>query len=136
MQLFSGNSAPPIPGVNFPGHWTLVYFYPKDFTSGCTTEACSLRDNFAELQKKVTIIGVSADSESSHDKFKQKYSLPFALVADPDKKIIQAYGTDGLIFAKRTSFLINPQGKISKIYDHVNPSTHASQILTDLDQLE
>ena len=131
-MLKTNEIAPIIERVDFSGHWTLVYFYPKDFTPGCTTEACSLRDNFAELQKKVTVIGVSADSADSHAKFKAKYQLPFELIADPDKKIIQAYGVDGLIFPKRTSFLINPQGKIAKIYEKVNPSTHAAQILTDL----
>lgn len=132
MKPLIGDLAPPIPGVNFSGHTTLVYFYPKDFTPGCTIEACSLRDNFSDLQKKVTIIGVSSGSQDSHDKFKSKYNLPFDLIADPSKQIIHSYGVDGLIFPKRTSFLIDSTGIITKIYEQVNPQTHAAQILADL----
>ncbi len=119
----------------YVGGWLLVYFYPKDDTPGCTTEACGLRDNFALLQKLVRVVGISADTIASHQKFAAKYHLPFSLVADPKKEIITAYGTDGLILAKRTSFLINPEGKIAKIYEKVNPETHSSEILKDLQQL-
>ncbi len=120
----------------FAGKWLLIYFYPKDFTSGCTTEACSLRDNFEKLNKLVTILGVSGDSVESHKKYIEKYTLPFTLLADPNKELIKAYGADGLIFGKRTSFLIDPAGKIVKIYDHVDPQTHAGQILKDLTVLQ
>ncbi len=120
----------------FAGKWILIYFYPKDFTSGCTTEACSLRDNFEKLSKLVTILGVSGDSVESHKKFAEKYELPYLLLADPERKMIAAYGANGLIFAKRTSFLIDPTGKIVKIYDHVDPQTHAGQILQDLSALQ
>lgn len=118
----------------YAGKWLLVYFYPKDDTPGCTTEACGLRDNFALLQKLVSVVGVSADSIASHQKFAAKYHLPFTLLADPKKEIITAYGTDGLIFAKRTSFLINPEGKIAKVYEKVNPETHSNEIVKDLQQ--
>lgn len=120
----------------FSGKWLLIYFYPKDFTSGCTTEACSLRDNFEKLSKLVTIIGVSGDSVDSHQKFTEKYSLPYLLLADPEQKMIKAYGANGLIFAKRTSFLIGPTGKIVRIYNHVDPTTHAGEILEDLIKLQ
>lgn len=118
--------------TDFKGHWLLLYFYPKDFTSGCTTEACSLRDNFDKLSKSVTIVGVSGDSVESHKKFAEKYTLPYFLLADPERKMVADYGANGLIFTKRTSFLIDPTGKIVKIYTHVDPQTHAGQIIEDL----
>lgn len=132
MALTVGDPAPKFSDTDYSGKWVLLYFYPKDFTSGCTTEACSFRDHFSELSQKLTVIGVSADSADSHTKFKDQYQLPFELIADPDRQLIKAYGADGLILAKRTSFLINPTGKIAKIYPQVDPSTHASQILADL----
>lgn len=133
MPFTINDSAPNIPGVNYSGNWTLIYFYPKDFTSGCTTEACTFRDNFSQLKNKVEIIGISADTEESHAKFAAKYNLPFRLIADPDKQIIKDFGADGLIFPKRTSFLINPSGKIVKIYSPVKPATHAHEVLADLE---
>ena len=142
MKLIEGTTAPDFSSpdqngivhslMEYRGKWLLLYFYPRDFTSGCTTEACSLRDNFSQLSKLVTIIGVSGDSIDSHKKFSEKYALPFTLLADPERKLIKAYGADGLIFAKRTSFLIDPKGKIVKIYDRVDPQTHAGQIIGDL----
>lgn len=145
MKPTEGNSAPDFSATDqdgkvqaladFKGKWLLLYFYPKDFTSGCTTEACSFRDNFSKLSKLVTIVGVSADTVDSHQKMVERYALPFTLLADPDRKIIKAYGADGLIFARRTSFLIDPTGKIVKIYDRVDPQTHATQILSDLKHL-
>ena len=119
----------------YAGKWLLIYFYPKDDTPGCTREACSLRDHFNELAKRLTILGVSADTTTSHQKFITKYHLPFTLLADPEKKLITAYGANGLIFDKRTSFLINPDGKITKIYERVNPDTHATEVLTDIANL-
>lgn len=135
MSLQINEAAPKIDGVDFSAGWTLVYFYPADFTPGCTTEACSFRDNFSELSKKVQIIGISADSAESHDKFKEEYKLPFPLISDPDKKLINAYGANGLLFAKRVSFLINPQGIIIKIYDKVDVKKHSNQILSDLNEI-
>jgi peroxiredoxin Q/BCP len=118
----------------YQGSWVLLYFYPKDNTPGCTKEACSFRDAYVELKKKLVLLGVSADSQASHQKFAQKFSLPFPLLVDDKKKIIQAYGADGLIMPKRVSFLINPQGKIFKIYEKVAVSEHAQQILNDLSE--
>lgn len=132
MALSENQPAPSVPGVDYSSGWTLVYFYPADFTPGCTTEACSFRDNFSELSKKVKIVGVSPDSDQSHEKFKSEHQLPFDLISDPDKKISQDFGANGLLFTKRSSFLINPQGVVVKIYNNVNPQKHASQVIKDL----
>lgn len=117
---------------DYKGKYLVLYFYPKDDTPGCTKEACSMRDNIQELKNKAEVVGVSADTIESHQKFVEKYGLPFTLLADPEKKIIDAYGADGLIFKKRVTFLINPEGKIVKIYDKVDVNKHAEQILKDL----
>lgn len=122
--------------TDYRGRYVLLYFYPKDDTPGCTVEACQLRDNFGELKKYAVILGVSADNQKSHLRFAEKFSLPFPLLVDDEKKIIQAYGTDGLIFAKRTSFLIDREGKIAKIYEKVTPASHAQEILKDLSELD
>ena len=117
---------------DFKGKWVLLYFYPKDDTSGCTKEACGLRDNYDALQKYATILGVSADSVESHKKFQEKYHLPFTLLADTKREIINTYGAGG--FFKRISYLINPQGVIAKTYEKVNPTYHAREILHDLQE--
>lgn len=142
MQLTVGNIAPDfsLPDQNdtthtlkqYRGKWVLLYFYPKDDTPGCTIEACEIRDNFDMLTKHLIVLGASADSVTSHKKFEEKYSLPFTLLADPGKSLLNAYGTDGLLFAKRTSFLIDPEGKIAKIYENVKPNIHAKEIITDI----
>ena len=116
---------------DFRGKYVILYFYPKDDTPGCTTEACSLRDNYKDLQEKAVVIGVSTDSVASHKKFADKYHLPFILLADTEKTIIKAYDADG-IFAKRITYLIDPDGKIVKAYPKVDPSTHAEEILRDI----
>jgi thioredoxin-dependent peroxiredoxin len=116
----------------YKGKWLLLYFYPKDFTSGCTTEACQLRDHFGELKSRVEIVGVSTDSVKSHAKFAEAYNLPFVILSDPENKLVDAYGTNGLIFTKRTSFLIDPSGVIKKIYQKVKPDKHAQEVLDDL----
>ena len=125
----------------YRGSWVLVYFYPKDDTPGCTVEACGLRDQFPEFGKlKAQVFGVSADSVASHKKFSQKFKLPFPLLADPEKKMIQAYGAWGekkfmgktYMGIHRTSFLIDPKGKIAKVYEKVKPDVHAEEILKDL----
>lgn len=121
--------------AEFKGKWLLLYFYPKDFTSGCTVEACSIRDNFNELGKLVTVLGISADSVESHKKFIEKHQLLFSLLADPERKMINAFGANGIIFPKRTTFLIHPDGHIAKIYEKVQPATHATEILSDLKTL-
>lgn len=146
MKLTIGNVAPnfSIPDqdgkihtlTDYKGKWVLLYFYPKDFTSGCTVEACNLRDNFNELKKSVTVLGVSADSVESHKRFIEKHQLPFTLLADTARKIITDYGINEFIFPKRTSFLIDTKGRITKIYEKVNPATHAAEILSDLQSLQ
>lgn len=114
---------------DFLGKWVLLYFYPKDDTPGCTIEACSIRDSFVHFKKMKTIVlGVSADSVKSHKKFEERYKLPFPLLSDESKKTIKAYG----VGIKRMSFLINPEGKISKIYEDVKPAAHAGEVLAHL----
>ena len=129
---------------DYAGKWVLVYFYPKDDTTGCTKEACAIRDDFPAFGKlKAKVIGVSADSVESHKKFAKKYELPFTLLADTEKKMINAYGVwqkksmygreyMGIV---RSSFLINPQGKLAKIYEKVKPDVHAEEVLVDLKNL-
>ncbi len=121
---------------DYIGKWVLVYFYPQDDTSGCTTEACGLRDNFPELNKiDAVVLGISPDSVESHKQFAEKYKLPFTLLADVEKKTINDYGVwDGRLL--RTSFLINPGGEIVKIYETVQPEAHADEVVKDLKELQ
>ena len=107
----------------------VLYFYPKDDTPGCTKEACGLRDNFATFRKlNATVFGVSYDSVESHQAFAKKFNLPFVLLSDPNKKVAQLYGANGLIFAKRMTFVIDKEGKIAWINPSVNPSTHSQEL--------
>ncbi len=109
----------------------LLYFYPKDFTSGCTKEACGFRDRMGELQKdNVEVVGVSFDSAGSHQKFTAQYQLNFSLLADPDGKIVDLYGVrlDHLNLAHRVSFLIGLDGKIAHVTDAGNPNVHFEQM--------
>jgi peroxiredoxin Q/BCP len=109
----------------------LLYFYPKDFTSGCTKEACGLRDRMGELQtNNVAVVGVSHDSVDSHKKFADQYKLNFTLVADPDGKIIAAYDAKMPVvsLSKRVSFLIGLDGKIVHVTDAINPQTHFDEM--------
>jgi peroxiredoxin Q/BCP len=107
----------------------VLYFYPKDDTPGCTTQACALRDQFAAFRKlNATIYGISYDSVESHQAFVKKYKLPFLLISDADKKIAKAYGADGLLFAKRMTFVIDKSGKIAWINPSVDPSTHSAEL--------
>lgn len=119
----------------FEGAWLLLYFYPKDDTPGCTVEACGFRDSYEQFQNRVAIVGVSKDSVESHKAFAEKYSLPFTLIADEDKKIIDAFHVDGVLFPKRTSFLISPENEVIKIYHGFECSDHASDIDKDLREL-
>lgn len=125
---------------DFKGKTVILYFYPKDDTPGCTAEACSFRDNYQSLLAKgFAVIGVSTDTEKSHKKFEKKYSLPFPLIADPDKKIVEQYGlwAEKSMFGKkymgtvRTTFLIDKNGIISKVIDKVD-NENASQQVIDL----
>jgi thioredoxin-dependent peroxiredoxin len=125
----------------FAGKKVVVYFYPKDDTPGCTTEACGFRDNYdAILAKGAVVIGISADSEQSHAKFKSKYELPFYLLADPEKTTIQAFGAwgekkmygkayDGIL---RATFVIDEKGVITKVFPNVKPADHAQEVIAAL----
>lgn len=129
---------------DYKGRWVLIYFYPKDDTPGCTKEACEIRDNFLNFQNlNIVVLGISTDSVESHKKFKEKYNLPFVLLSDNKKEIVKKYGVwvkkkflgktfEGVI---RTSFLINPQGKIEKIYENVKPEKHAKEVLKDFSKI-
>ena len=123
------------------GKWVVLYFYPKDETPGCVAEACSFRDNIVAIKAKNTVVwGVSVDNNESHEKFAENHQLPFTLLADPNGKIALKYGSlrNLLVFkiAKRHSFIIDPQGKIAKIYRNVNPKLHVAEILKDLQSLQ
>lgn len=124
--------------ADFQGSRVVLYFYPKDDTPGCTKEACSFRDaNDIYTEKGIKVIGVSTDSEKSHQKFISKFNLPFTLLADTDKKIVNDYGVYGekSMYGKkymgviRKTFLIDEDGKIKKIFDKVNVSEHADEVL-------
>jgi peroxiredoxin Q/BCP len=122
---------------DFLGKWVVLYFYPKDDTPGCTKEACSFRDDLKQLEKLgAEIIGVSVDDSDSHAKFASKYHLPFPLLADQDAKVAESYGAvNNLLIikiAKRYTFLIDPSGKINKIYLDVDTSRHSQEIIDDL----
>ena len=126
---------------DYRGSWIALYFYPKDDTPGCTTEACEFRDNiFAFKKADCQILGVSMDDEASHKQFSEKYGLPFPLLADADGITADAYGVKsrfmGLSIAKRETFLIDPEGKVAKHYKKVNPDTHSAEILADLETLQ
>ncbi len=124
---------------DFIGKKVVLYFYPKDDTPGCTAQSCNLRDNYdAFLKKGYEVIGVSNDDVDSHKKFADKYNLPYNLVADTDKSIVEAYGVYGekTVFGKqtmginRTTFIIDEEGKIEKVIDKVDTKEHTSQILS------
>jgi len=146
-QLKENQEAPAFEGVDqdynkiklsdFLGNKVILYFYPKDNTPGCTTEACNLRDNYEDLLKKgFKVIGVSPDNVKSHKGFTGKYSLPFPLIADPEKKIINAYGVWGeknmygkkVMGILRTTFIIDEKGIIEKIISKVDTAQHTEQI--------
>jgi peroxiredoxin Q/BCP len=148
MLLNEGSTAPDFSLVDdtnqlhklsdYRGKYVLLYFYPKDDTPGCTTEACNFRDDYSSYESAgVTILGVSADTSASHAKFKQKYHLPFTLLADVDHKVCDTYG----VWAKkkmmgkeymgilRTSYLIDPTGVIKKVFTNVKPAEHSREVL-------
>jgi peroxiredoxin Q/BCP len=125
---------------NYKGQWVVLFFYPKDQTPGCTTEACNFRDNIFEFQKlNAQILGVSLDDIESHQAFSEKYSLPYPILADVNKECATEYGVLGkfmmMTIAKRQSFLINPEGQIVKHYKKVDPDTHTKEVIIDLKQL-
>ncbi len=116
---------------DFAGKTVVLYFYPKDDTPGCTKEAQSFRDNYTEYQgKDMVVLGVSMDDEASHKQFKEKYGLPFTLLADTDGSITKAYDVDGGGYSKRVTYIINGEGKITHVDETVKTATHAQDILT------
>ena len=151
LKLKEGDAAPAFTTVtngggtvslsDFKGRNVVLYFYPKDNTPGCNKEACSFRDDWDEFKKKgAVVLGVSTDSVKSHDKFANKFKLPFTLLADEDKKIVQAYGVWGpktfmgikYTGTSRVTFLIGPDGRIKKIWPKVKPDGHAADVLAAL----
>lgn len=125
---------------DYRGKRLVLYFYPKDDTPGCTAEACSFRDNYSVFkQNDIVILGVSADSAKSHAKFQEKYQLPFPLLSDPDHKVSEMYGVWGLkkyrgreyYGINRTTFLIDEEGNLLKIYNKVKPAEHAKEIMEE-----
>ena len=152
LQLQEGDPAPAFTAAtngggtvslaDFKGKHVVLYFYPKDDTPGCTKEACAFRDTHAALKKKgAVVLGVSTDPVKAHDKFAAKYELPFLLLADVDKKIVEAYGVWGektfmgrkYQGTHRVTFLIGPDGRIRKIWPEVKPVEHAAEVLAALD---
>jgi peroxiredoxin Q/BCP len=126
---------------DFKGKNVILYFYPRDDTPGCTKEACAFRDEFAAFKKQgAVVLGVSTDSVKSHARFAGKYKLPFTLVSDEDKKIVQTYGAWGQKTflgrkyqgTQRVTFLIGPDGRIKKIWPAVKPAEHAKEVLAAL----
>jgi peroxiredoxin Q/BCP len=152
MKLESGQKAPAFEGLDengktvklsdFKGSKLILYFYPKDNTPGCTAESCDLRDNYDMwLKKGYKVVGVSPDNQKSHQNFKQKFNLPFPLIADTDKKIIKDYGAWGLkkMYGKeyegllRTTFVIDENGIIEKVFEKVKTKEHSKQLLEAID---
>lgn len=151
MYLEKGQPAPDftLPDENgvehtlsdYRGGHVLLYFYPKDDTPGCTTEACSFRDDYSQYKDaSVTILGVSPDTSASHLKFKEKYQLPFSLLADVDHKVCELFGVWGpkKSFGKeydgvhRTTYLIDPEGIIQQVFKNVSPAKHSAEVLAIL----
>ena len=123
--------------ADYRSQWLVLYFYPKDDTPGCTTEACSFRDNINRLiSQDAAVLGVSMDSVESHAAFSREYELPFPLLADPEGEVVERYGalSDFMVvkFAKRQTFIIDPDGTIVKIYRKVDPDEHVKDVLDDL----
>ena len=129
---------------DYKGKWILLYFYPRDNTPECTKEACAIRDSYPDFEKlNIKVFGVSTDSVECHEKFASKFELPFTLLSDYEKKTVEDYNVWRLkkmagreyFGILRMSFLIDPNGKIVKIYPKVKPAEHAAQVLTDLQEL-
>ena len=140
MALEVGTTAPSFTTVDdtgktvslsdFKGKVVVLYFYPKDDTPGCTKQAQSFRDNYDEYNNKdMVVLGVSMDDQASHKMFKEKYGLPFTLLVDKDGTITKAYDVDGGGYAKRVTYIIDGEGKITNVDANVNTSTHAQDVL-------
>ncbi len=127
---------------NYRGKWVALYFYPKDRTSGCTTQACEFRDNvFAFRDADAVILGVSVDDVESHKEFSEKHGLPFPLLADDKKAVARQYGVlkrflGTIELARRDTFLIDPEGKVVRHYEDVNPKGHSQLVLKDIKELQ
>ncbi|MBI4538051.1 MAG: thioredoxin-dependent thiol peroxidase [Gemmatimonadetes bacterium] len=126
--------------ADYRGRWVLLYFYPRDDTPGCTREACGIRDHFADFRGRgIEVLGVSTDAVETHAKFARKYELPFILLADTDRTVVNLYGVWGKKKSMgreyegthRVSFLIDPEGRIAKVYPNVKPEAHAQAVLQD-----
>ncbi len=127
--------------ADYKGKWVAMYFYPKDDTPGCTTQACGFRDNiFAFNKEGAVILGVSVDEVASHKEFAEKHSLPFTLLADSDKTVAKSYGVlknyGVMEVARRDTFIIDPQGRIAKHYESVDPKGHSAVVLADIKALK
>lgn len=129
----------------YKGKWLVLYFYPKDDTPGCTIEAQVLGDSITKFRKLgAEVIGVSADTVASHKKFCDKFSIPFPLIADEGKELVKAYGVWGkkqmmgreYMGIRRTTFVIDPSGKVARVYENVKPAVHAGELLEDLPFLQ
>ena len=123
---------------DYAGRWVVLYFYPKDDTPGCTREACNFRDGSERLAAfNVQVLGVSVDSRESHENFARKFKLNFPVLADRTKKITRAYGALAFYrLARRMTFIIDPQGKIRKIFKSVNPKIHVEEVAQALTELQ
>ena len=126
--------------AQYRGQWLVLYFYPKNDTPGCTKEACAFRDDHTQLTDMgVVVLGISTDNIESHQAFAQKYSLPFPLLSDVDGEVSKHFGSllqlGPIKFAKRHSFIIDPQGRIAHIYRDVTPKTHSDEVIAQLQAL-
>jgi thioredoxin-dependent peroxiredoxin len=131
----------PVSLDSFKGKWVVLYFYPKDMTSGCTIEAHNFQRDLSKYDAvNAVVLGVSVDSVDSHKQFCTKDSLTFKLLADPDKNVVKQYGSLAnmgvMQFAKRNTFLIDPSGKIVKVWTGVNPEHHSEEVLAELDSVK
>ncbi|MGK2941937.1 MAG: peroxiredoxin [Immundisolibacter sp.] len=126
---------------DYAGRWLVLYFYPKDDTSGCTTEACNFRDDIVRIRRLgAEVVGVSVDGVASHADFAAKHELPFPLLADEGGTVAESYGAlrDLVVMkmAKRQTYIIDPKGRIAHRYLEVDPKTHAAKVLADLERLQ
>lgn len=126
---------------DYRGKWVVLYFYPKNDTPGCTTEACAFRDDIYQLRDLgAQVLGVSIDNQESHKAFAEKHGLPFPLLADTDGKVAKSYGAlwsfAFVRFARRHTFIIDPQGKVAKVYRSVKPTSHSDEVIAALRELQ